>query len=86
MGGGADPSLCSWAQARYRLAAHSCCAEQGRLQAAALEPGSRFVFPIVALFQPHLIRVDLPFVLERDSQVEENLVWALPLSNLLISL
>lgn len=45
-----------------------------RAVAAALKPSSRFVFPIVAFFKHHLIRVVLPFVLERDSQVEENLV------------
>lgn len=45
-----------------------------RAVAAAQKPSSRFVFPIVAFFKHHLIRVALPFVLERDSQVEENLV------------
>lgn len=44
--------------------------------AFALKPDFRFVFPIVAFLKRHLIRADLPFVLERDSQVEENFVWA----------
>lgn len=44
-----------------------------RAVAAALKPSSRFVFPIVAFFKHHLIRVALPFVLERDS-LEENSV------------
>lgn len=42
--------------------------------AFALKPDFRFVFPIVAFLKRHLIRADLPFVLERDSQVEENFV------------
>lgn len=47
-----------------------------RHRAFALKLNFRFVFPIVAFFKHHLIRADLPFVLERDSQVEENFVWA----------
>lgn len=45
-----------------------------RYRAFALKPDFRFVFPIVALFKRRLIRADLPFVLERESQVEENFV------------
>lgn len=45
-----------------------------RAGAAALKPDFRFVFPIVAFFKHYLIRVALPFVLERDIQMEENLV------------
>lgn len=63
---------------RAERRAAACLPPAAKAEATApalLMPDFRvFFFLIVAFFQRHLIRADLPFVLERDSQVEENFV------------